>query len=218
MAYEKNLAGASEGGLEIERPLYCHDIPIFEIAKDLIDDVRGVDAAFLPSWYRQAWWKYAQFFMSPTSSVTPLHFDTLLTHNMFFQVYGKKEFIIMPHSASNYCYRHKWRWFQVDPTKPDLQSFPEYQKAHVQKVILEAGDVLYMPPGTLHHVTTIDASISFNVDFHTPKSALKSFSGLLRGMPKENAYYNFILFLGLIFKVPSNRLFPYYRSYLNYIS
>lgn len=202
----------------LTRPAYCHDIPIFHLMKELIDDVRRLPAEIFPKWYRKEWWQYAQFFLSPKGSVTPLHFDTLLTHNFFFHVCGRKQFTLFRFSDEKYCYRKGWRWFDVDPTRPNSDLWPLYEHASPSKVMLEPGDMLYLPPGTLHHVTSVDASISFNVDIHTIKSIFSSFKHAPGKMPKESLFYNVVMLCGLLFKIPSKVILKYYKSYLNYVS
>lgn len=215
MRYEDQLRLGAKGE---QRPAYCHDVPVFSMVKKLIDDVRDIPKGFFPKWYQEKWWNYAQFFMSSSDSCTPLHYDTLLTHNLFIQVKGKKEFILLPFTESKYCYRRDWRWYGVDPVNADLEKYPFYKDAAAARVVVEAGDLLFMPSGTLHHVTTKEASISFNVDFHTTKSVIRSFGSAFDGMPIKNVYYNFIVMLGLVLKIPDKMIFRFYRSYLNYIS
>jgi len=200
-----------------QRPPYCHDVPIFQLASVLINDVGALSKNYFPSWYSNDWWNYAQFFISPTGSVTPLHFDTLLTHNIFFQVEGTKEFILFPKEQAKYFTRHNWRWFKEDPTSQEVEDIIRKNELG-SRVVLNAGDMLYMPPGMLHYVKTIDASVSFNVDFHTKKSVSRSFLSLIKGMPVNSFYYNVVLLFGVVFNIPSKLLFRYYRSYLNYVS
>ncbi|AJQ95387.1 cupin-like domain-containing protein [Gynuella sunshinyii] len=215
LQYEKQL---KDGNQDLSRPAYCHDVPIFHLADSLIEDVKHIEERLFPELYQQEWWKYAQFFMSATGSITPLHYDTLLTHNVFFQAYGRKEFVLIEKKYSQYCYRKGWRWFQVDPNNVDWDKFPLFEKAKLQRVELNAGDLLYMPPGMLHHVTTLDASLSFNVDFHTKSSVLRSFLSTLDHMPKATFYYNWLVMMGLVAKLPSRWLFKFYKPYLNYVS
>lgn len=198
--------------------LYCHDIPIFHLITDLLEDVGNEHLPFLPSWYKNRWWQYVQFFLGPKNSVTPLHFDCLLTNNLFFQIYGRKKFIIFDYQDAKYCGRYDWRWFKLNPETPDLEQFPLYAKANPIEVIVNPGDILYLPPGTLHMVRSLDPSISFNIDFHTASSSLKGFASIIRGMPIKNGYYNLLCTLGLLCKVPERIIFPFYKSYLNYIS
>jgi hypothetical protein len=199
-------------------PPYCHDVPIFGLIQELVQDIQPFPLNYLPRWYWHAWWQYLQFFMGPSNSITPLHFDCLLTNNLFFQIIGRKRFTIIPAEDSEYCYRHAWRWFMVDPENPDFNKYPQYRKARPIEVIVNPGDILYLPPGTLHHVRSLDTSISFNIDWHTKRSSLKGLAAIFRGMPAQNVYYNFLSAAGLVFNIPSQIVFPFYKSYLNYVS
>ena len=162
--------------------------------------------------------RYAQFFMSATGSRTPLHFDTLCTHNLFFQIHGRKRFILIPPSQRRYCYMQGWRWSAVDASAPDERRHPLFRQATPSVVELEPGDMLFMPSETLHEVVTLTPSISFNIDWHTPRSVLRGLLSGLRGAPRENVFYNLLVTLGVCFRVPSAWLFPFYRSYLSYLS
>lgn len=197
---------------------YCHDVPIFLLAKELVEDIGNFPKDVMPDWYAQDWSRFAQFFISAKNSVTPLHFDTLLTHNLFFQIKGKKVFTIIRPEYRKYCYRKKWRWFGVDPENPDYEKFPDFKNVKVEQVEVNSGDIFYMPPGTMHHVRSLEDSISFNVDFHTFDSVLRAFCSVFKGMPKENHYYNYLSLKALLLKPKNDRLFNKYKSYLNYIS
>ncbi|MBW4677257.1 MAG: cupin-like domain-containing protein [Desmonostoc geniculatum HA4340-LM1] len=199
-------------------PPYCHDLPLFSLIPSLIKDAQSFPLEYLPQWYWHEWWRYCQFFLGGSNSVTPLHFDCLLTNNIFFQIVGRKEFTILLPEDAKYCYRKGWRWFLVNPENPDFDKYPEYKNANPITFIVNPGDILYMPPGTLHHVRSLDMSISFNVDWHTSKSSLKALAAITKGMPIQNLYYNFLLTLGLVFKVPPQIIFKFYKTYLNYVS
>jgi len=199
-------------------PPYCHDIPIFSLINSIIQDVQPFPVAYLPQWYSHKWWRYIQFFLGPSRSVTPLHFDCLLTNNLFFQVVGRKKFTLLPADDSQCCYRYNWRWFMVDPEDPDYNKYPQYKKANPIEAIVNPGDVLYMPPGTLHHVRSLDMSISFNIDWHTVRSSINGVLAVFRGMPTQNVYYNFLIALGLTCKIHPRFIFPFYKPYLNYVS
>ena len=198
--------------------LYCHDIPLLTLLPKLKKDIVDSFIICLPKFYREQWWKYVQFFMGPKGSWTPLHFDCLFTHNIFFQVRGRKKFYIINSKKIKDCEIFDWRWGRFNPEKPNYNKFKKIKKEDVFEVVVEAGDIFYMPPGTLHAVKSLEESISFNIDFHTKKSVLMSLTKLFQGMPMKNTYYNFICALGLIFNIPSKYLFKYYKSYLNYIS
>ena len=200
------------------RPPYLHDVPLMNILAGADSDLAEVPAAYFPNWYGNQWQNFAQFFLGPSGSLTPLHFDTLLTHNLFFQVAGRKRFILVPPEQAKYCYRQSWRWFAVDAEAPDYAVHPLFRKAMLLECIVGAGDMLYLPPGTLHQVRSLDFAISFNVDWHTRSSALRGVAAVMSGMPRKNLIYNFLLALGLCTGVPAGRILPFYRSYLNYKS
>lgn len=199
-------------------PPYCHDLPLFSLVPSLIEDVLPFPLDYLPQWYRHKWWRYSQFFIGSSNSITPLHFDCLLTNNIFFQIVGRKQFTILLPEDAKFCYRHGWRWFKVDPENPDLNRYPDYKNASPIKFIVNPGDILYMPPGTLHHVRSLEPSVSFNIDWHTKESSLNALSAITKGIPAKNSYYNLLLAMGLVLKVPPQIIFKFYKSYLNYVS
>ncbi|AUI88214.1 hypothetical protein BS333_17825 [Vibrio azureus] len=197
---------------------YCHDVPIFLLEKALLNDIGWFPSEVLPDWYAKNWSRYAQFFVSNKGNVTPLHFDTLLTHNLFFQIKGEKVFTIIHPRDGRYCYRKGWRWFDVDPDNPDYDKFPDFKHAKVEHITVRSGDIFYMPPGTLHQVRSLDDGISFNVDFHTLNSVFQSFLGCFKGMPLVNLRYNSQVFKALSLGDGNDQCFERYKSYLNYIS
>jgi hypothetical protein len=156
--------------------------------------------------------------MGPTGSLTPLHFDTLCTHNLFFQVVGKKKFILIPSSFRDNCYVYNWRWAKVNPQKIDDDTFPLFNDVEIIEVIVGPGDLLYIPPGMLHQVHGLSRSVSFNIDWHTKKSARHGVLSFFKGAPAKNAFYNSLIFSGLSLNIPSKYIFPFYKSYLNYVS
>lgn len=202
-----------------ETPLhYCHDVPLFHMIQGLVEDVQPFPVDLLTKWYRPHWWWYAQFFIGPRGSVTPLHFDTLLTHNIFFQVRGRKLFTLIAPDEARYCGVRDWRWFDFDPERPSRARNRGYSVVNPIQVTLHPGDALYMPPGTLHHVRSLDSTISFNIDFHTKRSARRGIAAVMHGMPPKNLYYNCISAAGIFFGIPDRILFKFYKSYLSYVS
>lgn len=212
--YEARL----KNGERPPKPPYLHDVPLFYLLSNLIKDIEPFPLELFPKWYWKNWHNYIQFFMGGTGSLTPLHFDTLYTHNLFFQVTGRKRFILIPPEQKSNCYIEGWRWAKLDASKPDFEKFPKAKDVQIAEVVLEAGDILFMPSGTLHQVHGLSYSISFNIDWHTPRSAQKGVFSLFEGAPRKNVYYNSLVLLGVGLKVPSNIIFPFYKSYLNYVS
>ena len=198
--------------------MYLHDYPFFYQHKQFIKDIEPFPVELLPKWYSKNYENYIQFFMGGKNSLTPLHFDTLCTHNLFFQIMGKKKFILIPHDQKEDCYMDGWRWAKFDPSQPDYSIFPNSKNVESMEVVIEGGDILYIPSGMLHQVHGLSYSISFNIDWHTPSSAFKGIRSILKGAPLQNLYYNFLIFLGVTCKVSPKAIFKYYKSYLNYTS
>ncbi|HVB41310.1 MAG TPA: cupin-like domain-containing protein [Streptosporangiaceae bacterium] len=201
-----------------EPPSYLHDLPLLRMIPRLMRDLEGFPTEFFPKFFHNRWWEFTQWFIGPSRAVTPLHFDSLLTHNLFFQIRGTKRFVMVHPGDRDRCYIRKWRWSPVDPDEPDTERYPRFRGARVLTCLVEPGDLLYMPPGTLHKVTSLTSSISFNIDWHDPRSALRSLIAAGDGMPARNLGYNLLFCLGVIGKVPPAVLMPALRSYFTYIS
>ncbi|MFT6779115.1 MAG: ribosomal protein L16 Arg81 hydroxylase [Paraglaciecola sp.] len=204
--------------LKAEEVPYCHDIPIFWQAPQLIQDVETFPVNALPKFYQQNWQQFVQFFMSPAGAVTPLHFDTLRSQNLFFQIKGEKCFSLIPWKDRAKCLRRGWRWFDFDPEDKNQLALPEFSDVEIVKVNIKEGDVLYIPAGMLHHVRTLEDSISFNIDFHTKRSVVSSFLGGFENMPAENHRYNWLCARGLFTRMSQESFFKGYKHYLNYVS
>ena len=201
-----------------EPPGYLHDVPLLSMIPALRADLEPFPTAYLPRFFRAQWWKFTQFFVGPSRALTPLHFDTLLTHNLFFQLHGAKRFVLVDAADRDRCHTYNWRWSAVDPDEPDLARFPDFRDATVRTCVVEAGDLLYMPPGTLHKVTSIGPTVSFNIDWHDRRSAVRGLTAVRDGMPLTNLRYNLLFALGVVARVPLGVLMPGLRSYYSYIS
>jgi len=205
-------------GEEGSGPGYLHDLPLIALIPELRHDLEPFPTDLFPPLFRDRWWLFPQFFVGPAGAVTPLHFDTLLTHNLFFQLAGTKRFVMVDAADRDLCYPYKWRWSPVDVDDPDLDRYPDFARARQQEVLVEGGDLLYMPPGTLHQVTSLTSAISFNIDWHDPVSARRGLTAVTAGMPLPNLRYNALFALGVLGRVPLRLLLPGLRSYFFYIS
>jgi len=212
--WEARIAESDDPG---EPPGYLHDVPLLSMIPALRHDLEPFPVGFFPPFFRDRWWEFTQFFVGPSRALTPLHFDTLLTHNLFFQLHGTKRFVMVPDAERDKCYTYDWRWAAVDPDTPDLGQHPAFRDATVLTCDVHAGDLFYMPPGTLHKVTSLAPSISFNIDWHDRTSALRGITAIRHGMPLRNLRYNVLFALGVA-GVPRSLVLPGLRSYYSYIS
>jgi hypothetical protein len=102
--------------------------------------------------------------------VTHSHIDSY--ENFFVQVQGSKRFILCSpdqlHNAYLYPYFHpsfgQTQAFLVNPPNKEyqLERFPNVGKIKAYEVILNPGDLLYLPPSWIHQVYTLEPSISVN--------------------------------------------------------
>jgi hypothetical protein len=203
---------------DVEDPGYLHDVPLLALIPEMRRDLEPFPTGLLSPFFRHRWWQFPQFFVGPAGAVTPLHFDTLVTHNLFFQFEGTKRFVMVDAADRDRCYTYNWRWARVDPEDPDLERFPRFRGVRLRSCVVEAGDLLYMPPGMLHHVTSLTPSVSFNVDWHDRRSALGGLAAVRHGMPMRNLRYNALFALGVWGRVPLRALMPALGSYFVYIS
>lgn len=98
----------------------------------------------------------------PKGTITPLHHDLM---NIFMaQVQGRKRVILIPSSESDLVYNDFAVYSPVDPVNPDYARHPKFRAATVYDVELAPGEVLFLPVGWWHHVTSLDVSmtVSFN--------------------------------------------------------
>ena len=199
---------------EIKETLYLHDIPIFSCFAKLREDVAPFPLEFFPSWYRYNWWQNIIFYYGGKHSVTPLHIDSLCTHNIFFQIKGKKRFIFILKNEEKYCYVRNYKYYKVDPENPDYETYPKFKNVNPMECIIEPGDMLYFHPVCLHQVRSLESSISINMDWHNKKSVVQAIPRFFGKMARSDIYYNCVCMLGLLFNVSPKFLHRFYRPYL----
>lgn len=90
--------------------------------------------------------------------ISPLHFDT--SHNFLAQIYGRKKLTLYSPGDRKYLYSTENNLSQIDMDEPE--AFPLFQHAHPHLIVLEPGDVLYLPFYWWHLVESLDMSISVN--------------------------------------------------------
>lgn len=103
--------------------------------------------------------------MGPAGSITPIHHD--FTDNFFVQVRGRKRVIMyrpepdsafyrLPFRATNQ--RSSWHISRVGSlTSNDGNAFPKFAAAQPIDVLVEQGDLLYIPSFFWHEVHSLDS-------------------------------------------------------------
>ncbi|MBD2089145.1 cupin-like domain-containing protein [Microcoleus sp. FACHB-1515] len=114
--------------------------------------------------------------VGPGGHVEALHYDP--TDGTLMQLFGEKKLLLFPPDQIANLYpfpiavhlRHGTKlrsWFsQTYPNKPDFESFPNLKiaLAHAQEVVLKAGDLIFLPVGWWHEVTSLGDGMTCSVN------------------------------------------------------
>ena len=133
-----------------------------------------------------------------------LHYNSLGTHNNFFQIMGRKLFILIPFEQIEYCYIAEKNSISI----VNFKKFTQYKKN------LEGEDLLYLSLYTLHYVKGLALNISANIEWHTLESVKNTFSSGYIKRLRQNLW-NTLSLLGLYCKIPTSLIIPLYRSQFN---
>lgn len=98
-------------------------------------------------------------------AASPLHYDGG-DSNLLVHLQGTKEFNLYPPEDEAYLYPntsgHLPHLSKVNSLSPDLQTYPDFAKARCTALLLEPGDILYVPERWWHSTRSPEASISVN--------------------------------------------------------
>lgn len=158
---------------------YAYSSTIDQWPQALVEEViPEVLMVFPPEWTPEKSNEFRQtvVWLGQKGTVTPLHFD--LPHNFYAQLHGAKHWLLLPPNAWERVYPYPAlhpgaQLAQVDTLRPDTGRFPNYglDGMHAFEAVLNAGDVLYVPPLWFHQVTALNTSISVSVWSHAKASS-----------------------------------------------
>jgi hypothetical protein len=115
-----------------------------------------------PTWFDKM--GPARFWIGPAGTVTPLHCD--FDDNIFAQIWGNKRIFLAPPHHDEFLYTKEASAIlfgsPFDPEAPDYQQFPLAQQANMIEVLVQPGDMLYVPAGWYHQVRALTFSLSSN--------------------------------------------------------
>ncbi|MGL5194866.1 MAG: cupin-like domain-containing protein [Chroococcales cyanobacterium] len=98
------------------------------------------------------------FWFGPEGTITPLHHDPC--NVLLSQVYGKKRIRLISPNQKALLYNQVGVYSEVDLLNPDYEKYPRFKDVEIIEVILEPGEVIFLPVGWWHHVEALDISIS----------------------------------------------------------
>ena len=124
---------------------------------------------FRPRFY-QSKLKVAYFFGGP-GSATEIHFDREHCCNLHLCMSGKKQILLFTEDQSDYIYKVPYIGDSlIDFSQPldQLQKqYPRLKEAIGYNVILNPGDMLYMPKNCWHYTRYLEAAASATYIFYT---------------------------------------------------
>lgn len=104
--------------------------------------------------------------VSPGGNTSPLHYD--LDNNFFIQSHGTKKFLMY----------HPWEFYNLYPNSlfsrtphtskvnldnPNIKKYPNFTKASPIEIIINAGEMLFLPAYWWHQVYSMDLTVSINI-------------------------------------------------------
>ncbi len=101
--------------------------------------------------------------IGPAGTVTSLHHD--LTNNFIAQMVGRKRLIVLPAAEVGRLYNDRHVFSRVpdlDSPNIDLTLYPRLVGAKLYEVMLEPGEILFMPLAWWHQVKSLDFSVTVN--------------------------------------------------------
>ncbi len=125
-----------------------------EETKPLLGDIE-----MFPEYLNPDIWSGRVFFwFGPPGTVTPLHHDTA---NIFMaQVSGRKGVILISSHQAHLVYNYLGVHSEVDCEMPDYKKYPLFKDVDRIEIVLQPGEVLFLPVGWWHHVRALDVSIT----------------------------------------------------------
>lgn len=143
-------------------------------ALSVLDDDVGALEQFLD---RDAATPHGMMWIGPAGTVTSLHHD--LTNNFIAQIVGRKRVKLAPAAEVGKLYNEQ----HVFSAIPDLEdpgidpkNYPRLEGLRIYDVLLEPGEILFMPLGWWHQVKSLDFSVTITyTNFRWPNDAYASY-------------------------------------------
>lgn len=96
-----------------------------------------------------------------------MHFDGENVHATVTEIYGDKEFVVVPPGDGAYVYPNPKipnKSLITDPMSLDLERFPLQANATLYRAVLQPGDMVFIPCGWWHTARALSPSISVGMN------------------------------------------------------
>ncbi len=122
----------------------------------------------------------------------PVHIDHAAVHVGFYQIRGKKKFLLFPPEDAPYLYTYRGAQFpwqmrnsRVRGVDDDsLRRFPMLANTHPREVTLSAGEALFLPANWWHTTFNLTDSVGYSVRIINRSNALRTVTEYALGIPR----------------------------------
>ncbi|MCX6107376.1 MAG: cupin-like domain-containing protein [Proteobacteria bacterium] len=154
--------------------IYASEWNIFEDCPDLLNDIDLTT----PDLYNPVLAAKPKCYVGPANAFTPIHYDH--APNFTAQIFGRKQWTFYPPSQLKYLHLYP-RFSQMGHFSrahcladlADYSKFPDLRRVTPQTVVINQGEVLYIPIRWAHHVTSLEPTISLHFFWKTWAMYLK---------------------------------------------
>lgn len=177
---EASALSAITGG----RPLYLTHFSPFSRHPELLADFS--EPYFIENGYAgltgplRGWYfdNFSWVFVGPRGTISPLHIDLFGTHAWLAQIAGRKRVTLFSPEDAPFLYDG-----QFDPLNYDPERFPLLEKTKPMVTVLEPGEVIFIPAGWVHHVVSLEPSISLTFNFANTSNLALHMLSIARDLP-----------------------------------
>ncbi|MGH8164998.1 MAG: cupin-like domain-containing protein, partial [Rhodanobacteraceae bacterium] len=107
------------------------------------------------------------FFGGPGGQFPYIHYDVFHLHAWITQLHGDKEFTLYAPNQEPRLYvdpETPWQSGIKNHHRPDYERYPLFRQAKSQKVVIHAGETLFLPCGWWHTARSLNLTISVAFD------------------------------------------------------
>lgn len=191
-------SGAAEGRIP-----FLRERPLPWMLPELIEDLQPYPVYAGPNWLEYPFARWADPFRRGFGAMLSrlsqmdinvtgagvrfplLHLDRYGVHALIMQWYGEKEVFVFDPEQTPFLYVDDSGEASAvrDMENPDLQRFPLFAQARMQRVRLRPGEALFNPSGWWHSTVTRDVSIATVISFANDSNWLRVVRGMWPSKP-----------------------------------
>jgi histone arginine demethylase JMJD6 len=158
---------------------YFRNRVLYDMFPSLKSDIQPLPEYLFPNWLPDRYLiKYVAKVMNRSAALElyiggkggtfpVLHYDGAGTHAFLMQIYGRKQFIVYPPEQEEFLYPspEKENLSLVNSVEfPDLLKFPLFAKAEATTLILEPGEMVFVPSHWWHTTRMLTPSITISAN------------------------------------------------------